>query len=331
MKVLIVGGAGYIGSFVTRLLHEKGCNVVVLDNLSWGHRKALHPKIPLIEGDLADLKMLTNLCSSDRFDAVMHFASFILVGESVVSPIQYYHNNVANTVNLLKAMTACGVRHFIFSSSAAVFGIPEKVPLEEDHPQTPINPYGWSKRMVEQVLRDASAAGHIRFVSLRYFNAAGAYPDGSMGEDHAHETHLIPLAIKAIIEQNAGGKPLTIFGTDYNTPDGTCIRDYIHVMDLAEAHILALDYLLAGGKSDFFNLGNGMGFSVSDIVRVTEKVTGEKVPILFGDRRPGDPPMLVAGSKKIQAVLGWKPKFADIETMIKTAWKWHKSHPRGYE
>lgn len=326
MKVLIVGGAGYIGSIVARLLFEKQMDVVVLDNLSLGHRQALPPPVPLMEGDMADAAFVENLFSSHRFDAVMHFAAFALVGESVTAPLAYYHNNVANTVSLLRAMKAFKVRHFIFSSSAAVFGIPEKIPIPETHPRVPINPYGWSKRMVEQVLEDSAAAQEINFVSLRYFNAAGAHPDGTMGEDHARETHLIPLTLQAILT----GKPLTVLGTDYDTPDGTCIRDFIHVLDLAEAHLLALDYLLNQKESAVFNLGNQKGFSVKEIIRVAERITGETVPVIHGDRRPGDPPVLVAGAEKIKRRLGWKPRFDEIETIIETAWNWHRSHPFGY-
>ncbi len=331
MKILVVGGAGYIGSIVTRLLDEKGYEVVVLDNLLLGHRKAVKASIPLVEGDMADTRVLSDVFSAQRFDAVMHFAAFALVGESTKAPYKYYHNNVSNTLNLLQSMKTWQVKHFIFSSSAAVYGKPQRIPIEEDHPQKPINPYGWSKSMVEQILKDGSAVDHVRFVSLRYFNAAGAHPDGTMGEDHADETHLIPLTLKAILGQNAGTTPLTVFGTDYDTPDGTCIRDYIHVLDLAEAHILALNYLLDGGESNFFNLGNGTGFSVNDIIRVAERITGEKVPVVYGDRRLGDPPVLVAGSRKIKDMLGWKPKFDDIERIVETAWKWHASHPMGYE
>jgi len=330
MKVLVVGGAGYIGSIVTRLLWEKGRDVTVLDNLSLGHRQAVGPAISLIQGDLSDARLLKTVLSSERFDAVMHFAAFALVGESMAAPLEYYRNNVAHTVNLLMAMKNVGLRRFIFSSSAAVFGIPGKIPIEEEDPQNPINPYGRSKSMVEQVLRDGDAADQIRFVSLRYFNAAGAHPDGSMGDDHANETHLIPLTLKAIRETKAGGRPLTILGTDYDTPDGTCIRDYVHVMDLAQAHILALDYLMEGGKSDVFNLGNGNGFSVKEIIRISEKVTGMPVPVRFGDRRPGDPPVLVAGSAKIRSILGWRPQWADMEAIIETAWQWHRTHPKGY-
>ena len=331
MKVLVVGGAGYIGSMMCRLLVDRGYHTTVLDNLSLGHRAAVVDGVDLIEGDLADMPLLKKIFTSRDIDAVMHFAAFAAVGESVRYPLRYYHNNVANTVNLLLAMKEAGVRYFIFSSSAAVFGSPEEIPIKETHPQRPINPYGRSKLMVEEILRDASAAGDLRFVSLRYFNAAGAWPDGSLGEDHRNETHLIPLALRATLDREAGGRPLTIYGTDYDTPDGTCIRDYIHVLDLAEAHILALNYLCDGGESDFFNLGNGEGFSVMEVIRAAEEVTGRKASVIRGNRRPGDPSVLVAGSEKISSILGWHPRYTGLRTIIETAWKWHSMHPEGYE
>jgi UDP-glucose 4-epimerase len=330
MNVLIVGGAGYIGSFMNRLLVERGYRTAVLDNLSTGHRSSVGKDTEFIEGDLSDYKLLMDLLGSGRFDAVMHFSAFSLVGESVGNPLKYYYNNVSNTINLLKAMKSSGVRHFIFSSTAAVFGNPEEIPIPEDHPVRPINPYGWSKSMVEQILRDLSVNDELHYVSLRYFNAAGADPEGSMGEDHRNETHLIPLVMKAVLGEVAGGRPLTIFGTDYDTPDGTCIRDYIHVIDLAEAHILALNYLADGGKSEIFNLGNGRGFSVQEVIRTAEKVIGKPVPVVEGERRPGDPAVLVASSEKIKRILGWRPRYADLETIIETAWRWHSNHPGGY-
>jgi len=331
MNVLVVGGAGYIGSIMCRLLMDRGYHTTVLDNLSLGHRAAVDKRISFVEGDLSDNNLLEKIFTSMKVDAVMHFAAFALVAESVQNPLNYYYNNVANTANLLLAMRKTGVRYFIFSSSAAVFGNPKEIPIIETHPQRPINPYGRSKVMVEEILKDTSTAGDLNFVSLRYFNAAGAYPDGSLGEDHKNETHLIPLTLKATMDKEAGGRPLTIYGTDYDTPDGTCIRDYIHVLDLAEAHILALQYLFDGGKSDFFNLGNGKGFSVLEIIRVAEEVTGKKASVVYGNRRPGDPSVLVASSEKITKILGWQPRYAGIKTIIDTAWKWHSMHPRGYE
>jgi len=331
MNILVVGGAGYIGSFICRVLTERGYQVTVFDNLSLGHRAAVNDKMDFVQGDLADRKAVAQVLDSESFDGVMHFAAFSAVGESMVDPLAYYSNNVANTINLLQAMVKAGVHRFIFSSSAAIFGNPEKVPITETHPQFTINPYGEGKSMVERVMRDADMAHGLRYVSLRYFNAAGASPEGDMGEDHRNETHLIPLALKAILGEVAGGKPLRIFGDDYDTPDGTCIRDYVHVLDLAEAHVLAMEYLLSGGESDMFNLGNGKGFSVAEVVRTAEKVTGRKVPAQRAERRPGDPPILVASSKKIAEKLGWKPRFPELTAIVETAWKWHVSHPKGYE
>ncbi len=330
MNILIVGGAGYIGSVVTRLLFEKGFNVSVMDNLSLGHRAAVDKNILFLEGDMAQKEHLKAIFSSHSFDAVMHFAAYALVGESVEVPLMYYHNNVGNTINLLRAMKEVDIPYFIFSSTAAVFGNPKKIPINENHPKNPINPYGWSKSMVEQILMDASAADDFKYISLRYFNAAGAYPDGSIGEDHQNETHLIPLVLKAVQRQEYGDKPLKIFGTDYDTPDGTCIRDYIHVLDLAEAHIRALEHLASGGESDVFNLGNGKGFSVLEVIQTAERVTGRKVPTQNVGRRAGDPSILVASSEKISKALGWRSSYAKLETIIETAWKWHSTHPEGY-
>jgi UDP-glucose 4-epimerase len=330
MNILVAGGAGYIGSFMTRMLVERGYGVTVLDNLTTGHRASVGDGVAFVEGDLADRAALAGLLAEREIDAVMHFSAFSLVGESMGDPLKYYRNNTANTVKLLQAMASAGVRLFIFSSTAAVFGNPLELPITEAHPVSPINPYGWSKCMVEQVLRDTSAASELRYVSLRYFNAAGADAEGRMGEDHRNETHLIPLMLKAILGGSGALPHLTIFGDDYDTPDGTCVRDYIHVLDLAEAHVLALEHLAAGGESEIFNLGNGQGFSVKEVIDAAERVTGRKVPVVMGDRRPGDPPVLVAGSDKIRRMLGWDPAHADLEGIIDTAWKWHSTHPDGY-
>lgn len=330
MNILVVGGAGYIGSFISRVLVLKGYHVTVFDNLSLGHKAAVGKDISFVQGDLADRAALDALFQSQGFDGVMHFAAFSAVGESMVDPLAYYGNNVANTINLLSAMKEARVNRFIFSSSAAVFGNPREVPITEVHPRDPINPYGEGKSMVERVMRDASMAYDLKYVSLRYFNAAGASPEGDMGEDHRNETHLIPLALKAILGEEAGGGTLRIFGDDYDTPDGTCIRDYIHVLDLADAHVLALEYLLNGGESDIFNLGNGKGFSVAEVVKMASKVAGKPVPAVKADRRAGDPPILVAGSDKIIEKLGWNPVFPQLESIVETAWKWHASHPKGY-
>ncbi|MCG6907645.1 MAG: UDP-glucose 4-epimerase GalE [Desulfobacteraceae bacterium] len=330
MDVLVVGGAGYIGSFVSRMLLAEGYRPTVLDNLSLGHRAALDPAIPLVTGDLADTGLLGRLFSERHFDAVMHFAALASVAESVQMPLTYYRNNVANTLNLLDAMRHAGVGRFIFSSSAAIFGSPERIPIDEHHPARPINPYGRSKLMVEEILQDAAAAGDLQFVALRYFNAAGASPDGRMGEDHRCETHLIPLVLKAALKGAQNGPALKVFGTDYPTPDGTCVRDYIHVSDLARAHLLALDHLAAGGASAAFNLGNGKGFSVMEVIATAEKVTGRRVAFETAARRDGDPPILVAAADRISRELGWQPAFPTLEVIIETAWKWHASHPGGY-
>ncbi len=331
MRVLVAGGAGYIGSFMVRMLAEQGHEAIVLDNLSTGHREALvGGGVPFIEADLSDAAALKEVFSGPfRIDAVMHFAALIEVGESVQDPLKYYRNNVANTLGLLAAMREAGVHLLIFSSSAAVFGNPERIPIEENDRQQPVNPYGWSKFMVERVLGDLSRTGALDFVSLRYFNAAGAHPDGTLGEDHPRESHLIPLILKAVLEKNPE-KPLKLFGADYDTADGTCIRDYIHVMDLAKAHLLALGHLAAGGKSEVYNLGNGTGYSVLEVIRAAERVTGRRVPVQNASRRPGDAPALVASANKIGKALGWKPDFPDLETIIETAWKWHTGHPMGY-
>jgi len=331
MNVLIVGGAGYIGCFISRLLLEQGYCTTVLDNLSTGHRTSLSKKTKFIEGDMADYSLLKETLQSNKIDVVMHFAAFSLVGESVKNPGAYYENNVINSLNLLMAMKETGVKYFIFSSTAAVYGEPQDIPITEAHPVNPINPYGSSKMLVEEILNGLSIANHLKYVSLRYFNAAGAHPDGSMGEDHKNETHLVPLTLKAVLNEKAGTEPLKIFGTNYNTKDGTCIRDYIHVLDLAEAHILAMKHLIDGGKSDIFNLGNGNGNSVLEVIETAEKITGKKVPVIKEKRRAGDPAVLVASSEKISKKLGWKQQYSSLETIIETAWKWHSKHSGGYK
>lgn len=316
--ILVVGGAGYIGSHMVWLLGQKGVDVVTLDNLSSGHRDAvLHGQFVL--GDIADRLILDKVFGEHKFDAVMHFASFIQVGESVLDPAKYYQNNVVNTLNLLNAMRAHGVDKFIFSSTAAIFGEPEYVPIGETHPQSPINPYGWSKRMVEQVLADYDRAYNLKSVCLRYFNAAGAHPDGLLGERHDPETHLIPLVLQAA----AGHRPhITVFGRDYDTPDGTCIRDYIHILDLAEAHWLALQHLQSGGETRAYNLGNGNGYSVNEVIETARRITGRAIPVQEGQRREGDPARLVADAGKIQQELGWQPLYADLDTIVKHVWNW---------
>lgn len=319
-RIFVTGGAGYIGSHVVKALGEKDFTVLVFDNLSKGHRDAvLHGE--LVVGDLADTKLLDRTVKEFRPDAVMHFAAFIEVGESVSDPIKYYQNNLANTINLLQVLTKNKVNKFIFSSSAAVYGSPKKVPITEDEKINPINPYGQSKAIVEKVLGDLSAATDFHHVSLRYFNTAGAEPSGRIGERHNPESHLIPLILKTAKGER---QSVNIYGIDYSTPDGTCIRDYIHIEDLADAHLLALDYLLDGGKSDFFNCGYGHGYSVKEVINTVKRVTGMNFAVNDAGRRAGDPPVLVADSSKLKQKLLWKPRYDSLEYIIKTAWEWEK-------
>jgi len=318
--ILIVGGAGYIGSHLNKEMSKKGYEVVVFDNLSYGHKDFV--KWGTFErGDLGNIRDIRAVFKKYRIDAVMHFAAFTYVGESVEDPQKYYLNNVRNTLNLLQVMLEENVKHFVFSSTCATYGNPLEIPITENHPQNPINPYGRGKLIVEQVLKDYSDAYGFKYTSLRYFNAAGADPDGEIGELHDPETHLIPL----ILDVAAGKRvDVKIFGTDYDTPDGTCIRDYIHVTDLADAHILALKYLQDGGKSDFFNLGNGNGFSVKEVIETAKMVTGKDIKAAETERRPGDPSVLVGSSLKAKEVLKWKPQYDDLFKIIETAWNWHK-------
>ncbi len=318
--ILIVGGAGYIGSHVNKCLVRRGFKTIVFDNLSRGHRQFVKWG-EFFEGDLLHPAHLRSCFERYRIEAVMHFSALSLVEESVVHPERYYQNNVIGTLNLLQAMREFGVRYFIFSSTCATYGIPETVPIPEDHPQSPVNPYGQTKLIIEKALRDYDEAYGLRHINLRYFNAAGADPEGEIGERHHPETHLIPLAIFAAMGLK---KEIKIFGTDYPTKDGTCIRDYIHVMDLADAHIKALEYLLNGGRSDSFNLGNGNGTSVREVVEVVKQVTQKDFRVVEAERRIGDPPVLVSSSQKAFETLQWKPEYAEIETIIETAWKWHQ-------
>jgi len=318
LKILITGGAGYIGSHVVKLLGEKGYQIEVIDNLSTGHREAiLYGKLHQV--DLSNYSTLKGILKASRPDVVMHFAASIEVAESVENPLKYYTNNTLNTLNLLKAMLETNVRNFIFSSTAAVYGISKEIPVKETAPLQPINPYGQSKAFVEKILKDFSRAYGLNYISLRYFNVAGAAPEGLIGESHNPETHLIPLILKTAKGEREKFK---IYGTDYPTPDGTAIRDYIHVMDLAEAHILAMEYLLQTQKSDIFNVGYGRGYSVKEVVETVKRVTEIDFSVEETDRRPGDPPILVADNTKIKQVLGWKPKYNDLEFIIKTAWNW---------
>jgi UDP-glucose 4-epimerase len=320
MNVLVVGGAGYIGSHMVKVLLAEGYHVTIFDNFSTGFRDAVVGGT-VVEGDLADQVALDALFGSRHFDAVMHFASFIAVGESVVRPDLYYANNLVNTFNLLGAMRMAGGPPFVFSSTAAVYGTPVEVPISEGHPLLPINPYGHTKRMVEQILADYDHAFGQKSVCLRYFNAAGADPSGELGERHNPETHLMPLVL-----QTASGRrsSISVFGQDYDTPDGTCIRDYVHVWDLCAAHLLALKYLWAGGESRQFNLGNGNGFSVSEVIAAAEKVTGKVITVEHGPRRAGDPPRLVADSLRAKNELHWIPSYAELEVIIEHAWAWEQ-------
>ncbi len=316
-KLLVVGGAGYVGSHMLKMLGRQDCRVTTLDNLSSGHRDAVLFG-DFIQGDMGDRAVLDAVLSRG-FDAVMHFASFILVGESVQQPAKYYQNNVVNTLTLLEAMRAHGVDRFIFSSTAATFGEPRYSPIDEKHPQQPINPYGRTKLMVEQVLADYEKAYGLRSVSLRYFNAAGADPDGQLGERHEPETHLIPLVLQAA----SGRRPsIGVFGRDYDTPDGTCVRDYIHIEDLCSAHWLALQSLMGGAGSQAYNLGNGQGFSVQEVINTAHQVTGRSIAVVNGPRRAGDPARLVADSSLIREKLGWQPHYADLATIVAHAWAW---------
>lgn len=321
--ILVTGGAGYIGSHAVLALKQAGYDVLILDNLVYGHQDIVEEvlQVPLVVGDTCDRSLLDRLFSTHDIAAVMHFAAYAYVGESVTEPAKYYHNNVVGTLTLLEAMVAANVKKFVFSSTCATYGIPHRIPITEDHPQNPINPYGQTKLMVERILQDFDPAYDFKSVSFRYFNAAGADPNGQLGEDHNPETHLIPLVL-----QTALGKrdSIVIFGTDYETADGTCIRDYIHVNDLASAHILGLEYLLNGGNTDVFNLGNGGGFSVKEVISQAENITGKKIKVVESDRRPGDPPVLVGSSEKATTILGWSPQYSDLKDIIAHAWQWHQ-------
>lgn len=325
MRILVAGGAGYIGSITVEHLVEGGHSVTVVDNLSRGHRAAVHPGAAFIQLDLADERALDEVFADGGFEAVMHFCASSLVGESVQQPLTYYRNNMSNGINLVEAMVRHGVGQFVFSSTAAIFGEPAAQPISEETPKAPLNPYGRTKLYFENLLQDAETAHGLKSVCLRYFNAAGATEQ--RGEDHRPESHLIPLVIDAARGRR---KEITVFGDDYPTPDGTCVRDYIHVSDLAQAHILAIKSLRSATTGDAFNLGNGKGFSVKEVIQAVENVTGLKVPVTVGPRRAGDPAVLVASSEKIQQQLGWAPQFAELEAIVETAWQWVQKNPDGY-
>lgn len=321
MKILVTGGAGYIGSHVVKVLGEKGHEILVYDNLSSGHKQAvLYGK--LVEGDLSDTPLLNKTIKEFTPEAVMHFAAFIQVEESVREPLKYYRNNTVNTLNLLEVMRSNNINNFIFSSTAAVYGMPEKIPVNEDTPVDPINPYGTAKAMVEQILKDLSAASGFNYVALRYFNVAGADSKGRIGQVYKNPTHLITRALKTA---KGEFERLAVFGTDYETSDGTCIRDYIHVDDLATAHLLALEYLMDNNKSRIFNCGYGHGYTVRQVIEAAKKVTGINFNTVESDRRPGDPPVLIAGNARIRQELNWEPEYDDLEYIVKTAWEWENN------
>lgn len=327
MAILVLGGAGYIGSHTVYELIAAGRDVVVADNLLTGFRAAVHPRARFYEADIRDRAAMARIFEREDVEGVIHFAASSQVGESMADPLKYYDNNLCGTTALLEVMVAHGVDKIVFSSTAAAYGEPERVPILEDDPTKPTNCYGETKLAMERMMGWVSRAHGLRYVALRYFNACGAHPGGAIGEAHSPETHLIPLILQV---PNGQRDSIAVFGDDYPTRDGTCVRDYIHVTDLAQAHILALDYLLRGGENEVFNLGNGVGFTVSEVVEAARRVTGHPIPVKISPRRAGDPAQLVASSEKARAVLGWKPELDCLDTIISTAWAWHKRHPGGY-
>ena len=328
MKLLVLGGAGYIGSHTATDLLDNGHEVVIADNLVTGYREAVPEKATFYQGDLRDKDFLVDLLTKEKVDAVIHFAAFSLVGESVTNPLKYYENNLYGTKVLLDAMIETGVDKIVFSSTAATYGEPENIPILESDRTCPTNPYGETKLAMEKMISWAAKAHGLHFVSLRYFNACGAHKSGKIGEAHNPESHLIPLVLQV---PNGKREFVSIYGNDYDTPDGTCIRDYIHVTDLAKAHILAVEYLMNGGESDIFNLGNGVGYSVKEVIETARKVTGHPIPAKEEARRAGDPARLVASGEKARKILGWEPEIKDLADIISSAWKWHKAHPNGYD
>jgi UDP-glucose 4-epimerase len=325
--ILVTGGAGYIGSHAVLALQRAGYSVIVLDNLEYGHRELVEDilKVELVVGDISDRTILDKLFATHNIAAVIHLAAYIAVGESVSDPAKYYRNNVSGTLTLLEAMVAAEVTKIVFASTCSIFGMPKQVPMTEDHPQDPINPYATTKWMVERMLADFDRAYDLRSVVFRFFNASGANPEGLIGEDHNPETHLIPLVLLTALGKRSS---ISIFGTDYPTSDGTCLRDYIHVSDLANAHVLGLEYLLEGGKSEVFNLGNGNGFSVREVIETATQVSGGDIKVVECDRRPGDPPILVGSSDKAREILGWYPQYPDLSKIVSDAWQWHQQRHR---
>lgn len=328
MTILVLGGAGYIGSHTVYELIEKGEDVVIVDNLETGYKEAVHPKARFYQGDIRNREFVDSVFENEKIDAVIHFAANSLVGESMTNPLKYYDNNLCGTKVLLESMIAHDVKKIVFSSTAATYGEPEKVPILEGDKTEPTNCYGETKLSMEKMFKWTDRAHGLRYVSLRYFNACGAHKSGSIGEAHNPETHLIPLVLQV---PNKKREAINIFGDDYDTKDGTCVRDYIHVTDLAQAHILAVEYLLNGNESDIFNLGNGVGFTVKEIIEAAQEVTGQEIPAVISPRRAGDPAKLIASSEKAKKVLGWKPEFVNVKEIIATAWKWHQTHPDGYK
>ena len=328
MTVLVLGGAGYIGSHTVYALIEKGENVVIIDNLETGHIEAVHPQAKFYQGDIRDRAFVDSVLDAEKIDAVIHFAANSLVGESMTNPLKYYDNNVNGTKVLLQSMVAHEINKIVFSSTAATYGEPDRVPILETDKTEPTNAYGETKLAMEKMFKWTDSAHGMKYVSLRYFNACGAHVSGEIGEAHNPETHLIPLILQVPLGKR---ETISIYGDDYPTKDGTCIRDYIHVTDLAQAHILAVEYLVKGNDSNIFNLGNGIGFTVNEVIETARKVTGHPIPAIITPRRAGDPAQLIASSDKARTVLGWNPQHADLEEIISSAWKWHSTHPNGFE
>ena len=328
MTILVLGGAGYIGSHTVFELIERGEDVVVIDNLETGYEQAVHPKARFYQGDIRNREFLEDVFEKETIDAVIHFAANSLVGESMTNPLKYYDNNLCGTKVLLEAMVAHGIDKIVFSSTAATYGEPKQIPIMESDPTEPTNTYGETKLSMEKMFRWTGVAHNLRYVSLRYFNACGAHKSGELGEAHNPESHLIPLILQV---PNGKRDTISIYGEDYDTKDGTCVRDYIHVTDLAQAHILAVEYLVKGNESNVFNLGNGVGFTVKEVIETAREVTGHNIPSVVVPRRAGDPAVLIASSEKAKTILGWNPENTKLETIIASAWKWHKTHPNGYQ